>query len=72
MMSCVADAVATNSAPTATMNGETEGSQSPRKTMAAISRNCDSNSQPRRRPNRRDNNGTSSASISGAHRNLMV
>ena len=44
----------------------------PRKTIAAISRSCDSNSQPRRRPSRRDSSGTSSASISGAHRNLMV
>ena len=71
-MSCVAEAVATRSAPTATRNGDTDGSQEPRKTIAAISKNCDSNSQPRRRPKRRDNSGTSSASINGAQRNLMV
>ena len=53
-------------------SGDTAGSQKPRKTIAAISRNCDSNSQPRRRPNRRDSTGTSSASISGAQRNFIV
>ena len=54
------------------MSGEAEGSQRPSKTIAAISKNCDSRSQPRRRPSRRDSTGTSSASISGAHRNFMV
>ena len=72
MMSCVAEAVATSSAPSATVGGDTAGSQAPRKTIAAIKRNWDSNSQPRRRPKRRDSTGTSSASISGAHRNFIV
>ena len=72
MMSWVAEAVATRSAPKATTNGDSAGSQNPRKTIAAISKNCDSKSQPRRRPKSRDSNGTSSASISGAHRNLIV
>ena len=71
-MSWVAEAVATRSAPIATGSGETDGLHRPRKTIAAIKRNCDSKSQPRRRPNRRDSSGTSSASISGAQRNLIV
>ena len=71
-MSCVADAVATRSAPTATISGETDGSQAPSKTIAAIRRNCDNSNQPRRLPKRRDSNGASSASTIGAHRNFTV
>ena len=71
-MSCVAEAVATSSAPTATSHGAAAGSQRPRNTIAAISRNCENTSQPRRRPSQRDSTGTSSASTSGAHRNFTV
>ncbi len=56
----------------ATRPGALAGSQEPRKTIAAISSICVNTSQPRRRPSRRDSSGTSSASISGAHRNLIV
>ena len=71
-MSCVADAVATSSAPNATSHGALAGLQKARNTMAAISSSCENTSQPRRRPSRRDSTGTSSASTTGAHRNLMV
>ena len=71
-MSCVAEAVATSSAPNATYHGDTIGSQNARNTTAAISRNCDSTSQPRRRPSSRDSTGTLRASTSGAHRNFSV
>ena len=37
-MSCVAEAVATRSAPSATTSGDADGSQRPRKTIAAISK----------------------------------
>ena len=69
-MSCVADAVATRSAPSATISADADGSQRPRKTIAAISKSCDSNSQPRRRPKSFDSTGTSSASTSGAQSEL--
>ena len=71
-MSCVADAVATSSAPSATSAGATAGLQEPRNTIAAISRICVNTSQPRRRPSQRPSSGTSSASVSGAHRNFTV
>ena len=72
-MSWVAEAVATSSAaPATTISGEIFGLHSARIRIAAISRNCDSISQPRRRPSRRDSTGTSSASTTGAQRNLMV
>ena len=71
-MSCVAEAVATRSAPNATTKAGPDGSQSAKKTIAAINKNCESRSQPRRRPNSRDRIGTSSASISGAQANLTV
>ncbi len=53
-MSCVAEAVATRSAPTATSQGAAAGSHRPRNTIAAISRICENTSQPRRRPSQRD------------------
>src|ERR1700733_1776137 len=56
-MSCVAEAVATNSAPMATANADCAGSQAPRKTIAAMSQNCESRSQPRRRPEEFDRVG---------------
>ena len=71
-MSCVAEAVATSSAPSATSPGAAAGSQKPRNTIAAISRSCVNTSQPRRRPSQRDSSGTSSASVSGAQRNFTV
>ena len=40
--------------------------------MAAISEICENNSQPRRRPNKRDSTGISSASASGAQRNFKL
>ncbi len=69
-ISCVADAVATSSAAMATGMGETAGLQSARSTIAAISNSCVSISQPRRRPSSSERIGTSSASVSGAHRNF--
>ena len=71
-MSWVAEAVATRSAPKATYHGEIAGLQKASNTIAAISRSCENTSQPRRRPSSRDSTGTSSASTTGAHRNLMV
>ena len=71
-MSCVAEAVATMSAPNATSHGALAGSVNARNAVAAISRSCENTSQPRRRPSSRESTGTSSASTSGAHRNLMV
>ena len=71
-MSCVEDMVATNSAASATNHGERAGSVSASSRIAAIKNNCENNSQPRRRPNLRVNNGTCSASTSGAHRNFRV
>src|ERR1700755_430562 len=56
-MSCVAEAVATSSAPKATKPGATAGLQEPRKTIAAISRICVNNSQRRRRPEKRRKKG---------------
>ena len=71
-MSWVAEAVATASAAIATMKAETAGSHKPRNTIAAISQACENNSQARRRPKSFDNTGRSSASTSGAHKNLML
>ncbi len=71
-MSCVAEAVATRSAPNATSQGDAAGLQKARNTIAAISNSCDSTSQPRRRPSHRESSGTSSASTTGAHRNFSV
>ena len=48
------------------------GSQNARTMIASIRSNCENTSQPRRRPSRRDSTGRSSASTSGAHRNLIV
>ena len=69
-MSCVEDVVATNSAARATNSGERAGSVNASSRIAAISSNCENTSQPRRRPKARVNNGTCSASTSGAHRNF--
>ena len=71
-MSCVAEAVATSSAPSATSQGEATGSQKARNAIAAIRRSWEKTSQPRRRPSSGASTGTSSASTIGAHRNLMV
>ena len=72
-MSCVAEAAATSSAaPNTRYHGEIFGLHSASKTIAAIISSCDSTSQPRRRPSHADSTGTSSASTTGAHRNLMV
>jgi len=72
-MSCVADAVATMSAaPKTTYQESFAGSQNPSRAIAAIIVSCEHTSQPRRRPKSRENTGTSSASTTGAHRNLMV
>ena len=71
-ISCVADAVATRSAPNATSHGDAAGLQKARNTIAAISRICDSTSQPRRRPSSLESTGASSASTTGAQRNLSV
>ena len=71
-MSWVAEAAATSKAPSATIPGAVAGLVEPRNTIAAISRICVNTSQPRRRPSQRDSSGTSSASVSGAHRNFTV
>ncbi len=71
-MSCVEDIAATNSAPSATNNGERAGSVSARSRIATISSNCEHTSQPRRRPKARVKNGTCSASTNGAQRNFSV
>ncbi len=72
-MSWVAEAAATKvAAPKTTYHGEIIGLQTASSTMAAISRSCENTSQPRRRPSSADSTGTSSASTTGAHRNLMV
>ncbi len=71
-MSWVAETVATITAPNTISGSDLSGSFSPRKTIAAISSSCVNTSQPRRRPNQRDSSGTSSASISGAQKNLKV
>ena len=52
-MSCVAEAVATTTAASATIHGATSGFWKPRKTIAAMSRSWDSTSQPRRWPSAR-------------------
>ena len=72
-MSCVAEAVATKTAAlNTTYHGATAGSQKASSAIEMISRNCENNSQPRRLPNSGESTGTSSASTTGAHRNLMV
>ncbi len=52
-MSCVAEAVATITAASATIHGETSGFWKPSRTIAAISRICEKTSQPRRCPSSR-------------------
>ena len=49
-----------------------KGSRKPRNTIAAMSRSCDSTSQPRRWPSALPSSGTSKASTIGAHKNLIV
>ncbi len=71
-MSWVAEAAATQSAPTATMSGEAAGSQNARKTIAPINSSCASTSQARRRPSNGESSGRSSASTSGAHANFTA
>ncbi len=71
-MSWVDDIAATSSAPSAMDSGERTGSVSASSRMAMISSIWENTSQPRRRPNRRVNSGTCSASTSGAHRNFNV
>jgi hypothetical protein len=71
-MSWVADAVATRMAATIASTGPLLGSQTLRIAIAAISISCENTSQPRRRPNLCESSGMSSASTSGAQRNLMV
>ena len=72
-MSWVAEAVATKSAaPNGRYQTTAAGLQKASRTIAAISRSCENTSQPRRRPKKRARIGTSSASTTGAHRNLMV
>jgi hypothetical protein len=71
-MSCVDDAAATSSAPSAANSGERAGSVRASSRIVPISSNWENKSQPRRRPNVRVKNGTCSASTSGAHRNLSV
>ena len=72
-MSWVAEVAATTSAAIATTSGETEnGSHRPSKTIAAMSTICENTSQPRRRPSAPENSGASSASTTGAHKNLSV
>ena len=71
-MSCVDDVAATSSAPSATNSGERAGSVSASSRIATIRSSCENSSQPRRRPKLRVNNGTCSASTSGAHRNFSV
>ena len=57
-MSWVAEAVATITAASATISGAFSGSWMPSRTIAAISRICESTSQPRRWPSRRPRIGT--------------
>jgi len=71
-MSCVAEAMATSSAPNPTASGAASGSRVPRNRIAAISASWEATSQPRRRPSLADNQGTGSASTTGAQRNLRV
>ena len=72
-ISCVAEAVATNTAAAnTTYHGARAGSEKASSTMETISRSCENKSQPRRLPNSGDSTGTSRASTTGAHRNLMV
>ena len=49
-MSCVAEAVATITAASATIHGEASGSWAPRNSSAAMSMSCVNTSQPRRWP----------------------
>ena len=72
-MSWVADAVATRTAAAKTTSQwNVVGLHSPSRTMVSISNICVNTSQPRRRPSQRENNGASSASVSGAQRNFTV
>ena len=71
-ISCVAEAVATSNAPSATINGERAGSVRASSRIAAINSSCVSTSRPRRRPNTRDSSGIGTLSISGAQRNFSV
>ncbi len=71
-ISWLAETNATSTAPATTSGSDLAGSLNPSRTIAAISNSCVKTSQPRRRPNRRDRNGTSRASISGAQMNLKV
>ena len=71
-MSCVAEAVATISAPSAIIAGAATGSHDAEQDDRRDQRNCVNISQPRRRPSQRDRIGTSKASMIGAHRNLKV
>ena len=71
-MSWVDDIAATASAPSATSNGDRDGSVSASSRIAMIKSSCENTSQPRRRPKLRVKNGTCSASTSGAQRNFSV
>ena len=71
-MSCVAEAVATSSAASATISGARTGSWKPRNRIDAMSRSWVNTSQPRRWPSALLKIGTWKASTIGAHRNLMV
>jgi hypothetical protein len=72
-ISCVAEAVATKTAAAnTTYHGDSAGSQKASSTIERISSSCEKKSQARRLPNSGDRTGISSASTTGAHRNLIV